>query len=478
MKCTGYNLILDTDSYKIGGHWNMYPGTEGYINSYFECRSGAKFDESVFFGLQFLLKQLEGVVVTPRDVDEAAEYCRYHFGNDDAFNFYGWMYIATNCGGKLPIEIQAVPEGTVVGKSNVLLQIRNTDPKCRWLVGYLETMLSRIWYPITVATKSREVKKIIKNFWNLTSDQGPDAFGINFCLHDFGGRSVTSYDAGGIGGTAHLVNFMGTDTVQALRFAKDFYNADLSKLAFSVPASEHSIMTINMREGEEGIFQDLIAKYPTGILSIVSDSYNIYEFTSTVAERNKEAILARDGKLVFRPDSGDPVAVTLAVLENLWKVFGGTTNEKGYRVLNPKVGCLWGDGIDTDGIENILLNMQWNGFSAENIVFGMGSALTQKLNRDTMACAFKACAKMFDDDADWVDVFKDPVGASDNSSFTKKSKRGVLALIEDPGGTGYRTERLDKLPHGARNLLQPVFRNGVILKEYNFEEVRANCNKY
>lgn len=477
MKSTPYNIILDTDSYKIGGHWNMYLDGPGYINSYGECRSGAKHAEQVVIGLQMLLDRLEGCVVTPRMVDEAAEYCRYHFGNDEAFNFYGWMDIATRLQGKLPIVIEAVPEGTVVGKSNVIIQIRNTDPKHKWLVGYIETMLSRIWYPIAVATKSREVKKVIKEYWGLTSDQGKDAFGINFCLHDFGGRSCASYDAGGIGGAAHLVNFMGTDTVQALKFAKEYYDADLKTLAFSVPASEHSIMTYKLQEGEAEVFESLLDKYPKGILSVVSDSYNVYEFTSTIAERFKEKILAREGKTVFRPDSGNPVTVTIAVLENLGNVFGYTINNKGYKVLNEKVGTLWGDGIDIDGIEKILKAMMVAKWSAENIVFGMGGALLQKLNRDTEAWTFKACArKNTDPNAEWIDIYKDPIDASASSNFTKKSKRGVLKLIKDDDGV-YQTVRLDATgPLGEfKNELVPVFMNGEILKRYTFDEVRANA---
>lgn len=475
MRGTNYNLILDTDSYKIGGHWNMYLTNEGYINSYGECRGGALHNEQVFVGLQILLDQIQGRAITPKDVDEAAEYCKLHFGNEEAFNYFGWMDIATRLEGKLPVIIEAVPEGTVVGKSNVIIQIRNTDPKHKWLVGYLETMLSRIWYPIAVSTKSREVKKVIKEFWGLTSDQGEDAFGINFCLHDFGGRSCASYDAGGIGGMAHLVNFIGTDTVQALKFAREYYDADLTKLAFSVPASEHSIMTFKGREGEAEVFESLLDKYPTGILSVVSDSYNIYEFTSTIAERFKDKILARDGKTVFRPDSGDPVTVTIAVLENLGEVFGYTINSKGYKILNEKVGTLWGDGIDIDGIEMIKKAMMKAGWSAENIVFGMGGALLQKLNRDTEAWAFKACAQRPDIGSEWLDVYKEPVDAGDGAQFTKKSKRGILSLIEDPGGDGYRTIRRDETPHGAKNILVKVFENGEILKRYTFDEVRANA---
>lgn len=473
MKDKNYNLILDTDSYKIGGHWNMYTDGPGYINSYFECRNGAENPEQVFFGLQMILPKLEGRAVTVEDVEEAAKYCEFHFGNKEAFNYEGWMDIAVRLQGRLPIIIEAVPEGTVVNKSNVLIQIRNTDPKHKWLVGYLETMLSRIWYPIAVATKSRNVRKIIQNYWDLTSCA--DQFGINFCLHGFGNRSTTSYDAGGIADLAHLTSFMGTDTVQALKYGKEYYDADLTKLAFSVPATEHSIMTFQGPDGEEAVFKSLLEKYPKGILSVVSDSYDIYKFTSEIAERNKDAILARDGKLVFRPDSGDPVETTLLVLDNLWEVFGGTTNKKGFKVLNEKVGVLWGDGIDIDGIGNILYKMFRSGYSAENIVFGMGSAMVQRVNRDTEACAFKACAKLSDQRiASWIDVFKDPITAGDDSTFTKKSKRGVLSLLKTDDE--YQTVRRNSIT-AEDDVLVPVYTNGTIVKKYTFDEVRENVIK-
>lgn len=471
MRNKKYNLILDTDGYKIGGHYNMYPDELEYINSYFECRASAIWDENVFFGLQPILEQISGSIVTMEDVDEAFTVSKAYFGNVEAFNYDGWQYIAQELGGKLPVEIFAIKEGSVVQKGNCLIQIRNTDPKCAWVVGYLETLLSRIWYPITVATKSREVKKIISAYWDATSDQGGISPGVDYCLHDFGARSASCYEASEIGGMAHLVNFKGTDTVAAIRAAKDYYNADPKDLAATVPASEHSIMTINGREGEEEIFKMLLDKYPHGILSVVDDSYDDNQFTTIFAEKYKEQILARMGKVVFRPDSGDPVECTLRQLNNLEAVFGCTTNELGYKILNPAVGILWGDGIDIDGIEGILASMKNANWSAENIVFGMGGALLQKVNRDNLACAFKACARKYMG-GQWMDVFKEPAANAENGYFSKKSKRGRLMVTKVWGQ--FTTMRKQKLDY-VEDQLKLVFENGLVIDDGNFADIRERA---
>lgn len=462
-----YNIIMDSDSYKLS-HYNQYPkGTEA-VYSYFEARAGAEWDEVKFFGLQYLLKEyLEGVVVTQAMINEAEMLAKAHFmGVDGTFYKEGWQYILDKHEGKLPLRIKAVPEGVSVPVSNVLMTVVNTDPNCYWLTNFAETMLSRIWYACTVATKSAETRKVIEGYWDKTVDDDVDRFGINFCLHDFGSRGVSSYESAGVGGMAHLTNFMGTDTIHAMAFAHKYYDADLDNIAYSVPATEHSVMTARGREGEEEVFVKLLNDYPKGILSVVSDSYDIFNFTLNFAEKYKEQIMNRDGKLVFRPDSGDPVDVTLQVLENVGKVFGYTTNEKGFKVLPPYVGVIWGDGIDIDGINDILNCMRLKGWSASNIVFGMGGGLLQKLNRDTMRFAFKASAIKID--GEWHDVYKDPVTAQADSGMFKGSKRGKLKLIKT--NKGYETVQFDQIDLDE---LQLVFENGKIVNEYNWDEVKA-----
>jgi len=459
------NICLTTDSYKLN-HWNQYPAGTEKVYSYFECRKGAKFAETPFFGLQFIIKNhLEGVVVTREKIENAAKLCKAHFGSEKYFNREGWEYILNSHGGKLPVVIKAVEEGTVVPINNVLMTIENTDNKCFWLTNFLETILSQVWYPITVASLSREVKVNIKEYFDLTSDGGL----LNFGLHDFGFRGASSWESAGIGGAAHLINFLGTDTVVAMEVAVNYYNADLNGLAFSVAATEHSVMTALGKNGEEKVVENLLNEYPTGILSVVSDSYDIYNFVSNiVGTKFKDRILARDGVFVVRPDSITPTHPTpeeemVWIMENLWANIGGTINSKGYKVIDPSVRVLWGDGIDLEGIKKILYAVTKAGFATENIAcFGMGGGLLQKVNRDTQRCAFKCSAQYRD--GQWYDIQKNPKDVS------KASKKGKLKLIKVDG----EFETVGENDPGE-DYLKVVFYNGVLVNEVDFATVRKNA---
>ena len=454
-------IITLTDSYKLTHHPMYVEGTE-YVYSYFEARPGAKFPFTVFFGLQYLLTQLEGIVVKKEDIDYAEKLAALHFGNDKIFKRERWDYILEHHNGKLPIEICAVPEGTVVPINNILMTVVNTDPKCFWLTNHLETFLSHVWAPTTVATLSKTCKNLFNEFLTKT---GSNLVGINFMLHDFGMRGTSSMETAGICGAGHLVNFMGTDTIIAMEYAHKYYEADLATLAYSVPASEHSVMTALGEDGEPKIIEHLLDTYPTGILSIVSDSYDIYRCVREYyGKQFKEKILARDGKLVVRPDSGDPIQVVINLLEALGTIFGITTNKKGYQVLNPKVGLLWGDGLDIYKIEEILSAMKTHKWAAENIVFGMGGGLLQKINRDTQRFAFKSSAQCRN--GIWYDVYKQPIDT------TKVSKKGKLKLVKD-NGTFLTVNQNDP----RQDLLIPIFRNGEILKRWTFDEIRKKSNE-
>jgi nicotinamide phosphoribosyltransferase len=459
------NICLTTDSYKLN-HWNQYPDGTEKVYSYFECRKGAKFAETPFFGLQYIIKNhLEGVVVTREKIENAAKLCKAHFGSEKYFNREGWEYILNSYGGKLPVVIKAVEEGTVVPINNVLMTIENTDNKCFWLTNFLETILSQVWYSTTVAALSREVKVNIKEYFDLTSDGGL----LNFGLHDFGFRGASSWESAGIGGAAHLINFLGTDTVVAMEVAVNYYNADLNGLAFSVAATEHSVMTALGKNGEEQVVENLLNEYPTGILSVVSDSYDIYNFVSNiVGTKFKDRILDRDGVFVVRPDSITPTHPTpeeemVWIMENLWANIGGTINNKGYKVINPKVRVLWGDGIDIDGIKKILYAVTKAGFATENIAcFGMGGGLLQKVNRDTQRCAFKCSAQYRD--GQWYDIQKNPKDVS------KASKKGKLKLIKVDG----EFETVGENDPGE-DYLKVVFYDGVLLNEVDFATIRKNA---
>lgn len=458
------NIITLTDSYKFGHH-NMYPDGTETVYSYLEARNGAKYSYTVFFGLQYLLKEyLVGQVVTREKIDHAAALAAKHFGNPNIFNRAMWEHILAKHDGRLPVRIRAVPEGTPVPNSNVLMVVENTDPACFALTNHLETLLTHVWHPCTVATLSRKVKEQVKHFLEETS---MSLDGLPFMLHDFGFRGVSSVESAGLGGAGHLVNFMGTDTVRAIEVAMEYYGADVC--AYSVPATEHSVMTSFGPDGEEKIFERLLEKYPKGILSVVSDSYDIFRACADIiGTKLRDKILARDGVFVVRPDSGDPVAVVLKILEILGDKFGTTTNEKGFKELPPKLRILWGDGLDHDAIYDILFAMSNAGWAASNMAcLGMGGGLLQKVNRDTQRFAFK-CSAQFRD-GQWQDIFKEPVDK------TKCSKRGRLALCRIEGAHGSVLRTVPEAKTGGADILQTVFEDGELKREYTFDEVRRNA---
>ncbi len=450
------NLCLKTDSYKIS-HYKQYPENTTLIYDYLESRGG-EYKKTMFFGLQYILKRYFQKPVTREDVEEAKTLVDAHMG-PGLFNYSGWMHIVENHNGILPIEIKAIPEGTVVGTHNIMMSIVNTDPECYWLPSYLETMLLKVWSPITVATISLECRKIIKKHLSETAD---NLDGLPFKLHDFGYRGVSSEESAGINGLSHLVNFMGTDTVHALVFAQKYYNEPMA--GFSIPATEHSTMTTLGREGEYAQmdrFLDVYADSP--IKACVSDSYDIYKAIKFWGTR-KEKLKKQNSILVVRPDSGDPVTMSLECCEQLDHEFGHTINDKGYKVLD-QVRVIYGDGISSPKvIESILVNAKKAGYSADNFAFGMGGGLLQKNDRDTQKFAIKCSAAVVDGKT--VEVFKDPV-----TDQGKISKKGFLDLVKINENT-YETIRRPEYKDYSDSEMITVFKNGELLKEYSLSEVR------
>ncbi|MGH7885115.1 MAG: nicotinate phosphoribosyltransferase [Thermodesulfobacteriota bacterium] len=457
------NIIKLTDSYKVTHHL-LYPPDTETIYSYFESRGG-EFSYSIFYGLQYFLKEyLEGKVINREKINEAKKLFKQHFnGNKELFNLDGWKYILDAHDGKLPISIKAVPEGKKVETSNVLMTIENTDPKCFWLTNYLESLLVQVWYPTTVATISNIMKNEILHFLELTGDPSQ----IEFKLHDFGFRGVSSVESASVGGSAHLINFKGTDNIISLDFINKYYGADVNYTpGFSIPASEHSTMTAWGRDYEYRAMENMLDQFPKGTIACVSDSFDIYNACSEIwGERLKDKVINRDGTLVIRPDSGYPPDVVCNVLEILGEKFGYSLNEKGYMVLNPKVRVIQGDRVDYKMLQSILGQMTIKNWSADNIYFGMGSGLLQKLNRDTLEFAFKCSA--IKRSGKWHDVYKQP-----STGPEKNSKKGRMKLVKTK--SGYETKRIED--KGEDQLVE-VFRDGEILKEYNFEEVIKNSKE-
>ena len=460
------NIILNTDSYKVS-MFKQYPaGTTG-VYSYIESRGG-RYDKTVFFGLQAFIKEYLLEAITQADIDIADEILTAH---GEPFNRAGWQYILDKHNGYLPVVIRSVPEGTVVPVSNVLATIENTDPECFWLTTWLETALLRaIWYPTTVATQSHKIREVILDYLERTGDPST----IDFKLHDFGSRGVSSMESAGIGGAAHLVNFMGTDTISGVLFAREYYNAGIS--GFSIPAAEHSTITSWGRDGEVDAYRNMLNQFarPGSIVAVVSDSYDIFNAVGKLwGEELRQQIIDSGATVVIRPDSGDPDVVCRKVVQILGDKFGYTVNSKGYKVLN-NVRIIQGDGVNEHTIRTILGGFQAYGWSADNIAFGMGGALLQQLDRDTQKFAMKCSAVMVN--GEWRDVVKDPI-----TDPGKKSKAGRISLWKSGGewitATAQPTGWTDKGVGPFVPMLEEVYRDGKLVKEISFDEVRQNSKK-
>jgi len=465
------NILLLTDSYKVTHHRQYPPGTR-HVYSYFESRGG-RFPETIFFGLQYFLKKyLLGKVVTEEKIRMAESILGRHFAGQELFHKKGWLHIAKKHNGRLPVRIKAVPEGTSVPTGNVLMTVENTDPDCYWLVNYLETLLVQVWYPSTIATHSGFLKKRILR--SLQETGSPDE--LEFKLHDFGFRGVSSVETAALGSAAHLVHFLGTDTLAGLVMADEYYHEP--NAGFSIPASEHSTMTSWGKENEGDAMENMLDQFPTGLVAVVSDSFDIYKACRDLwGSRLKEKILARDGALVIRPDSGDPLQVLPKLLDILGEAFGTDINAKGYRVLPSQVRLIQGDGVDADAIDRILDALQKNGWSADNLAFGSGGGLLQKFDRDTSKYAFK-CSEVTVESRR-VEVFKDPV-----TDPGKRSKRGRLKLVcnpdksletlcHTPGDDDCRAAEFRSRP----DLLETVFQDGMLKVDHHFDEIRSRAGR-
>jgi nicotinamide phosphoribosyltransferase len=444
------SLVFKTDSYKVS-HWLQFP--EDVKKTFYYIESRSKNEIIKFFGLQAILKKNLFDIPTKEDVEMADKFWTAH---GLPFNKEGWLKLVDL--GYYPLEIKAIPEGSIIPTGNVLVTITNTVDGFEWLPGWFETLLLQVWYPITVCTKSYQCKKVIEYFLDKTGDPSL----INFKLHDFGYRGVSSQESAELGGMAHLVNFMGTDTVAGIFAAQKYYNTD-EMIGFSIPAAEHSTMTAWGKENEVNAYKNMLNKFAkkNALVAVVSDSYDLENAVENIwGKELKEQVLESGATIVIRPDSGEPKDIVLRTLEQLDKLFGYTLNKKSYKVLNPAVRVIQGDGIGSaKDIYDILLNMEKNRYSTDNIAFGMGGGLLQQVNRDTRKFAMKCSAVQLKDNT-WKDVFKCPKDAE-----WKKSKAGRLVLTSN-----MKTVRMEE---SNENILETVFKNGEMVKEYTFKEVRG-----
>lgn len=455
------NIILSTDSYKAS-HFLQYPEGMTGMFSYVESRGG-RYDQTLFFGLRYIVEKYLNHKVTVAEVNEARDFFLTH---GEPFPYEGWMKIATQYSGCIPLKVRAVPEGTVVPNFNVLMTVESTDPDTFWLVSWFETLLMRVWYPITVATTSMYAKRIILDALIESAD---DPYGeIAFKLHDFGARGVSSGESAAIGGAAHLVNFMGSDTVEGIYLANKVYGVEGGMSAFSIPAMEHSTVTSWGRDNEFAAYANMLDQFakPGAILAAVSDSYDLWNVIENGwGGELYDQVVNSGATIVVRPDSGTPHEVVLKALQMLDEKFGHTINSKGYKVLN-YVRVIQGDGITADSIPLIVDTFMDVGYSATNVNFGMGGGLLQQVNRDTQRMAYKCSAAFID--GFWVDVNKDPI-----TDPGKASKKGRLTLYSENGE--FRTGRINEGWEDKKVDVFKTYYGGMPHAPSNFDEIRARA---
>lgn len=484
--------LHSTDFYKTGHHAQYPPGTE-MVYSNFTCRADTHaavlpdFDhKTVFFGLQgviqWLLIELWDHQFFDRDKAEVIgayeERLRTSLGlaNVDVSHIEALHDL-----GYLPILIKALPEGSRVDIRVPLFTIRNTLPEFAWLTNYLETQLSaELWKTITTATTAYEYRRLLDRY---AAETGSPAAFVPWQGHDFSMRGMSGIHDAAQSGGGHLLSFLGTDTVAAIDYIEAYYGGPANGLiGGSVPATEHSVMCMGGVEDEAVTFRRLLTEtYPAGVVSIVSDTWDFWSVMTDLAAELKDAILARPGKTVFRPDSGDPVQILVgdagaavgspafkgAVL-CLWEIFGGTISPEGYRTLDEHVGLIYGDSITLDRAERILTGLKAKGFSSGNVVFGVGSFTYQHVTRDTFGTAIKATFGVVNGEE--RELFKDPK----TDDGVKKSARGLLR-IEEEDGRFVLYDRQDWAGE-ARGALDPVFYNGAILGHQTLDEIRTRLH--
>jgi nicotinamide phosphoribosyltransferase len=495
------NPMFMTDGYKLD-HRRQYPKGTEYVYSNWTARGSRvkEIKEVTFFGLQYAIKKrlMEDFErFFAADVDEVCAEYQTMLDNYLGPNEIGTDHIrALHNLGYIPLEFKALPEGTQVPLRVPMLTVENTHPDFFWLTNYFETILSaELWMPMTSATVAVRLRKLLNSWAEKTDKNFPI---VGFQGHDFSMRGMAGLDASVISAMGHLVGFTGTETVPVLANVAHYYPMT-GFLAGTVPATEHSVMCAGGEDGERETFQRLLDLYPTQILSVVSDTWDFWNVLTDVLPSLKDQILARaeaGGKLVVRPDSGDPAdiicgintqgstynpntigwdtAVSKGAIELLWDTFGGTVNDQGFKVLNPAVGLIYGDAMNFARIDNICERLAAKGFASTNVVFGIGSFNYQYQTRDTFGFAMKATNVTIEGEE--KAIFKDP--KTDNG--LKKSLKGRIAVVRD--NDGRLTAQDDSVPAwrdanvaNGCDLLQTVWKDGKFIKEISFDEVRANA---
>ncbi|WP_315119792.1 nicotinate phosphoribosyltransferase [uncultured Clostridium sp.] len=485
------NPLLLTDFYKTIHHMCYAPGMIKLV-SYWTPRMSRKddMDKVVMFGLQpFIKKYLiqyfnENFFQSDKEavVSEYKRIISKTMGNMAADTKH---IEALHDLGYLPIQIKAVAEGLRVNIKTPMIEITNTHEDFAWLVNYLETFMScNIWQPMTSATIAYRYREIIKKYFNLTVENGD----IKKACGDFSMRGFSSVESAELSGAAHLLSFVGTATIPAISYLEEYYNCNIEEeiVGLGTPSTEHSVMC-SYGEDEYKAYKRLITEvFPNGVLSIVSDTYDYWNVITDILPRVKEDIINRDGKIVIRGDSGDPVKIICGdknapkdseeykgTVELLWDIFGGEINSKGYKVLNSKIGTIYGDSITVERCKQICEGLEEKGFAVNNCVFGIGSYTYQYNTRDTFGFALKATHAVIDGEEKFI--FKAPKTDKDNF---KKSQKGMCYVYREGQDILYKDElTLKEQAECKGNLLEIVFKDGKLIKDYSLSEIRNRLHE-
>lgn len=497
------NPLLCTDGYK-SSHHKMYPKGTQLVFSNFTPRSvkymPKQAQEIVVFGVQYTMMYIndlfkENFFSQKKELvcSQLQKHLNSYLGTGYDITHFESLYDL----GYLPIDVRALEEGTVIEPKIPILTIHNTLPEFYWLTNFLETLISTtLWKPMHSASMSYAYNKLVKKYAKET-DENNLSFTMFQC-HDFSMRGMQSLESAIASGLGFLVSSSGTDTLPVLQASEYYYGT--SDVAFSVPASEHAVMTAYGKENEIDSFNRILDLYPTGIVSMVSDQYDLWKVLTTFLPQLKDKIMSREGKAVFRPDSGDPADILCGlntrkdktfssdevkspaykgVIELLWEVFGGTTNEQGFKVLDSHVGAIYGDSITLDRVEEICDRLKEKGFASTNVVFGVGSYSMGYATRDNQGSAVKATyiekeikvsGRSLGDRKEvvGVEIFKEPV----TDDGTKKSAKGLLAVFDGNLKDQCTWEEVNS----DRNELKPLFKDGKLLRLTTLTEVRQRLN--
>lgn len=511
------NSMFLADGYKVG-HYNMYQDGTEVVYSNFTPRSnkyapkgnnGKILNFGHQYAIRFIVEHFNENFFNIRKEDVI---------NDVKENFSAYLGTEYDTKhieelhdlGYLPLEIRTLDEGTESAIKIPVLFLYNTDIRFAWVTNYIETILSNLlWQPLTTATNVLLMKRIVRDAVLRTDKDNLGA--VDFMLHDFSMRGLTGLDATIGSGLAFASVSNGSDSLPVIKASQHYYD-ETSTPVFSVRASEHSQMTAGGIEGEFKIYKELLSKFPDGILSLVSDSFDLWRVLTDYLPKLKDIIMARDGKLVIRPDSGNPTDIICGlnsysttdleeyhragknytdgsnyingmtdktvsenewkgVVELLWDVFGGTTNEQGFKVLDSHIGMIYGEAINQNNIKEIFQRLEDKGFAASNCFFGQGSFSMQMVTRDTWGMALKCIAQQRN--GKLIEIMKDPI----TDDGIKKSAKGLTVVFKDENGEYYLKDQSTlKEVLSEENQLKVRFKDGKYFNQVTLTEIRQRIN--